>query len=85
MRPEWAGGGAGPVGVRVLADRWFLRDVRWELLGRDLVLEGVGAVKFLAEVWRAKYQAYAARFEPAFGPQDDPSDHDPLLQQGPEA
>lgn len=51
----------------------------------DLILEGVGALKFAARVWRAKYRAYAARFEPEFGPQDDPSDHDPLLQEGRDA
>lgn len=54
----------------------------WEMCvdNLDLILEGVGALKFAAKVWRAKYRAYAAEFEPTFGPQDDPSDHHPLLQ-----
>ena len=55
----------------------------WEMCleNLDLILEGIGALKFAANVWRTKYRAYAAQFEPQFGPQEDPSDHDPLLQE----
>jgi hypothetical protein len=53
----------------------------WEMCleNLDLILEGVGASKFTAHVWRTKYRAYAAQFEPDFGPQEDPSHHDPLF------
>ena len=56
----------------------------WEMCleNLQLILEGAGALRFAAEVWRTKYRVYAAHFEHEFGPQDDPSGHDPLLQEG---
>ncbi len=55
----------------------------WEMCleNLDLILDGAAALKFAASVWRSKFRVYAAQFEPDFGPQDDPSDHDPLLRE----
>lgn len=67
---------------------WAARSAAgWEMCleNLDRILDGAGASTFSADVWRTKFRAYAARFAPEFGPQSDPSDHDPRLQDSPDA
>lgn len=61
---------------------WGARNAAgWEMCleNLDLLLEGVGFVKFVAKVWKAKYDRYAVEFEAAHGPQVGLPDDDPLL------
>jgi uncharacterized protein YndB with AHSA1/START domain len=63
---------------------WAARNAAgWEMCieNLDLILEGASALKFMAEVWRTKFRHYVGKFEPEFGLQSDPSDHDPLLEE----
>ena len=55
----------------------------WEMCvaNLSLTLAGGAALEFAADVWHAKYHVYAAQFEPDFGPQEDPSEHDPMLRE----
>ena len=65
---------------------WGARNAAgWEMCleNLDLVLEGVAALKFAADVWQTKFRRYVQKFEPAFGPQQDPSDDHPLLVENP--
>lgn len=53
----------------------------WEICleNLDLLIEGVGFVKFVAKVWRAKFAHYVAKFEATHGPQAGPPESDPRL------
>ena len=68
-----------------LADpSWAARNAAgWEMCleNLDLLLEGAAALKFAADVWRAKFRRYVEKFEPGFGPQDDPTGEHPLLAE----
>lgn len=62
---------------------WGARNAAgWEMCldNAALVLDGVAVLKFVASVWRAKFDRYREEFEPAFGPQDDPTGKHPLLK-----
>ncbi len=64
---------------------WGARNAAgWEqcLENLDLILEGVGAAKFVAEVWREKFRHYVRKFEPVFGRQQNPPEDHPLLEEG---
>jgi len=63
---------------------WGARNAAgWEMCleNLDLILEGAAAAKFAAEVWKTKFRRYVAKFEPAFGAQDDPSGKHALLPE----
>lgn len=63
---------------------WGARNAAgWEMCveNLDLILEGVGLVKFAAKVWRAKFRRYVTRFEPAHGAQVGPPENHPLLAE----
>jgi len=53
----------------------------WEICleNLDLLLEGVGFVKFAAKVWKAKFDRLVGEFEAAHGRQVGLPDDDPLL------
>ncbi|MGI9629170.1 MAG: SRPBCC family protein [Longimicrobiales bacterium] len=55
----------------------------WEICleNLDLVLEGVGFAKFVAKVWKAKFDRYVGEFEAVHGPQAGPPENDPLLAE----
>ncbi|MBT8488012.1 MAG: ATPase [Gemmatimonadetes bacterium] len=62
---------------------WGARNAAgWEMCldNLGLVLDGAAALKFVASVWRAKFERYRDEFEPEFGPQDDPTGKHPLLK-----
>ncbi len=63
----------------VLDPSWGARNAAgWELCLENLglLLQGASLAKFVVQTWRARYEHYAARFEPVFGPQQDmPEDH----------
>lgn len=58
----------------------------WEMCleNLDLLLEGGALVKFVVDVWSAKFKHYGAKFEATFGPQQGPPDDHPLLVEEPE-
>ena len=61
---------------------WGARNAAgWEMCveNLDLLVEGVGIVKFAAKVWRTKFARYVKKFEAAFGPQVGPPEDHPLL------
>ena len=61
---------------------WGARNAAgWEMCidNLGLILDGAAAIKFLAEVWRTKFDRYVAEFEPDFGPMHDPTGETPLL------
>ncbi len=63
---------------------WGARNAAgWEMCleNLDLLLEGVGVVKFAAKVWKAKFARYAEEFESSHGPQVGLADDDPLLAE----
>jgi len=64
---------------------WGARNAAgWEMCleNLDLLLEGVGIVKFAAKVWRPKFDRYVAKFETTFGPQaGPPENHPPLVEE----
>ena len=53
----------------------------WEMCleNLDLLIEGASLVKFAVEVWRAKFERYVTKFEPAVGPQQGPPEGHTLL------
>lgn len=62
---------------------WGARNAAgWEMCldNLALVLDGVAVLKFVASVWRAKFDRYRKEFEPTYGPQDDPTGKHPLLK-----
>ena len=63
---------------------WGARNAAgWEMCleNLDLLLEGAGVVKFVAQVWKAKFDRYVAEFEAAHGPQAGPPKDHPLLAE----
>lgn len=63
---------------------WGARNAAgWEMCLDNLALavEGAGAVEFAADVWQTKFRRYLEMFEPAFGPQQDPTAEHPLLEE----
>jgi uncharacterized protein YndB with AHSA1/START domain len=65
---------------------WGARNAAgWEMCleNLDLVIEGVGVLKFAADAWQTKYSRYVRKFEPVFGRQQDPSKEHPLLTDDP--
>lgn len=61
---------------------WGARNAAgWEMCfdNLQLIIEGLAAVKFMADVWQKKFKHYVKVFEPEFGPQDDPTGESPLL------
>ena len=58
---------------------WGARNAAgWEMCleNLDLLLEGAAAVKFVADIWKAKFARYRKKFEPDAGPQQGmPEDH----------
>ena len=54
---------------------WGARNAAgWEMCfeNLDLLLEAGSLAKFAWKVWRPKFRRYVEKFEPEFGPQDDP-------------
>ena len=67
---------------------WGARNAAgWEMCieNLDLLLEGVGLVKFAAKVWKTKFSRYVAKFEPTHGPQEGPPESDQRLAEDAEA
>lgn len=68
-----------------LDDRsWGARNAAgWEMCldSLELVLKGGALAKFAWEVWKPKFEHYRKKFEPAHGPQDDPSPEQPTESQ----
>ena len=63
---------------------WGARNAAgWEMCveNLDLLIEGVGVVRFVAKVWNAKFARYVRKFEPAFGPQVGPPEDHPILAE----
>lgn len=63
---------------------WGARNAAgWEMCldNLGLILDGAAALKFVAEVWRAKFDRYVQRFEPEFGEMSDPTGEHPLLTE----
>lgn len=63
---------------------WGARNAAgWEMCleNLQLVVEGVAASKFIADVWQGKFKHYVKKFEPDFGKQTDPTDEHPLLSE----
>lgn len=63
---------------------WGARNAAgWEVCieNLDLLLEGVGFAKFVAKVWRTKFNRYVGVFEAAHGPQVGPPEDHPLLAE----
>lgn len=64
---------------------WATRNAAgWEMCieNLDLVLEGASIAKFAADVWRGKFDHYAARFRGLVGPRGGLDEDDPLLSLG---
>lgn len=63
---------------------WGARNAAgWEMCidNLELMLEGAGLLKFAAKIWAKKFKQYVEKFEPEFGPQDDPTGVHPLLTE----
>lgn len=63
---------------------WGARNAAgWEMCleNLDLLIEGVGFVKFAAKVWRSKFNRYVTKFESAHGAQIGPPENHPLLTE----
>ncbi len=64
---------------------WGARNAAgWEMCieNLDLILEGAGIAKFAADVWRNKFDRYAAKFRDIVGPRGGLAEDDPLLSLG---
>ena len=64
---------------------WGARNAAgWEMCieNLDLIVEGVGVAKFVAEVWWTKYRHYKAVFEGEYGTQIGPPEGHPILGEG---
>ncbi|NNM32079.1 MAG: ATPase [Gemmatimonadetes bacterium] len=82
---EAAGDGCRFILSESFADSsWGARNAAgWEMCidNLELILEGAAVLKFAAEVWTKKFRRYVEKFEPEFGPQDDPTGVHPLLTE----
>ena len=64
---------------------WCARNAAgWEMCieNLDLILDGVSALEFVAEVWRDKFDRYAEKFKNVTGPRGGLAEDDPLLKLG---
>ena len=54
---------------------WGARNAAgWEMCleSLELVMQGATIAKFAWSIWRPKFEGYVKKFEPVFGPQDEP-------------
>lgn len=64
---------------------WCARNAAgWEMCieNLDLILDGAATAKFVADVWREKFDRYAAMFRDVVGPRGGLAEDDPLLKLG---
>ena len=54
---------------------WGARNAAgWEMCldNLELIIDGAKLAKFAWDAWREKFERYRKKFEPEFGPQDEP-------------